>query len=123
MNPGKENVFENLFENAPFGILHSLPEGRFLRVNSVFAKMLGYGSPEEMVAEITNISSQIYVDGDKRSIDLSGIMNSEGWYITQNRYRRKDGSILNIKLTARKVLNADGSIAYFEGFVEDLSNH
>ncbi|HBG73956.1 MAG: hypothetical protein A2X25_02555 [Chloroflexi bacterium GWB2_49_20] len=116
-----EKIFQNLFENAPIGILHSLPEGRFLRVNSTFAHMLGYGSPEELVAMITNISTQIYVDGDKRSDDLAGILNSNGWYSTENRYRCKDGIILNIKLTARKVLNLDGTIAYFEGFVEDIT--
>lgn len=118
-----EKVFQNLFENAPFGILHSLPEGRFLRVNSAFTNMLGYGSPEELVTTITNIRTQIYVDSDKRSADMDGILNSKKWYTTENRYRRKDGTILNIKLTARKVLNQDGTISYFEGFVEDLSDH
>jgi len=118
-----DRIFQNIFENAPIGILHSLPEGRFLRVNSAFANMLGYESPEELVATITNISAQIYVDGDKRSTDMAGILKSNGWYTTKNRYRRKDGTILNIKLTARKVLNLDGTISYFEGFVEDLSDH
>jgi hypothetical protein len=85
--------------------------------------MLGYESPDELVATIMNISSQIYVDGDKRSADMAGILNSDGWYTTHNHYRRKDGTILKIKLTARKVLNQDGTISYFEGFVEDLGNH
>jgi PAS domain S-box-containing protein len=115
-----EKIFRSLFENAPIGILHSLPEGRFIRVNHFLANMLGYESPEELVSLITNISAQIYEDSERRINDMVGILKSEGWYTTKNRYRRKNGSILNIKLTARKVLNSDGMIAYYEGFVEDL---
>ena len=123
MHSESENIYQSLFANAPIGILHSLPQGRFLRVNKTFANMLGYSSPYELVTLVTNISAQIYVDGDKRNADMAGILNSNGWYTTKNRYRRKDGTIINIKLTARKVLNQDGTISYFEGFVEDLSEH
>ncbi|MFC2028806.1 PAS domain-containing protein [Chloroflexota bacterium] len=114
----RESTFRGLFENAPIGILHSLPEGRFLRVNCALAQILGYQSPEELVSQVTNIKAQIYVDSDKRREDLDEILNNNDWFHTDNRYRRKDGSILDVKLTARKVLKPDGTIAYFEGFVE-----
>ncbi len=38
------------------GIFQSFPAGRFLTVNPAFARMLGYASPEEMIAAITDIA-------------------------------------------------------------------
>ena len=116
-----EKRFRSIFENAAVGIFHSTPEGRFLRVNKTLAKMLGYPSPEELVAQITNISSQVYVDTMKRHKLVTAALNHEDWIYAENRYRRKDGSILTANLTTRKVLNSDGTLAYLEGFVEDIS--
>ena len=49
----------NLFNNAPVGIFHSTPEGRFLAVNPALAALLGYASPEELIAATTDLNTQI----------------------------------------------------------------
>jgi sigma-B regulation protein RsbU (phosphoserine phosphatase) len=116
-----EKNYRGLFQNASIGIFHSLPEGKFLRVNPALAQMMGYGSPEELIASITDISTQIYVNSKKRSDILITAMEKAGWVYAENRYRRKDGTILTANLTARKVQNPDGTVAYLEGFVEDIT--
>jgi len=117
-----EENYRSLFQNASIGIFHSLPEGKFLRVNSALAKMLGYGSPEEMISAITNISTQIYVDSKKHSNLLAATSEQTGWIYAENRYRRKDGTILTANLAVREVLNPDNTVAYLEGFVEDITD-
>jgi PAS domain S-box-containing protein len=103
------------------GIFHSLPEGRFLRVNPALAAMCGYDSPEEMVSTITNIPKQLYVD-PPRYTELRGLtLKQDEWVHAENRYRRKDGSLMIGNLSLRKVLNPDGTVAYLEGFVEDIT--
>ena len=116
-----EARYRQLFENAAVGIFHSLPEGRFLRVNPALARMLGYASPEEMVSTVTNINTQIYVDSTRHSQLLATTLNTAGWIYAENRYRRKDGSLLTANLSVRKELNPDGTVAYLEGFVEDIT--
>ena len=116
-----EENYRNLFQNAPIGIFHSLPEGKFLRVNPALARIVGYGSPEEMISAVTNIGSQIYIDSKKHSGLLSATLGNPGWIYAENRYRRKDGGILTGNLTVRKVLKPDGTVAYIEGFVEDVT--
>jgi PAS domain S-box-containing protein len=117
-----EENYRSLFQNASIGIFHSLPEGKFLRVNPALAKMLEYGSPEEMISAITNIRAQIYVDSKKQSNLLAATLEQTGWVYAENRYRRKDGTILTANLAVRKVLNADNTVAYLEGFVEDITD-
>ncbi len=117
-----EENFRNLFQNASIGIFHSLPEGKFLRVNPALSQMLGYASPEEMISTVTNIGTQIYVDSKNRSDLLAATMEKAGWVYAENRYRRKDGTILTANLSVRKVNNSDGTVAYLEGFVEDITD-
>ncbi len=117
-----EENYRSFFENASIGIFHSLPEGKFLRVNPALAQMLGYASPAEMVSAITNISAQIYVDSKERSNLLAATSEQTGWVYAENRYRRKDGAILTVNLAVRRVINPGGTVAYLEGFVEDITD-
>ena len=49
-------------------------------------------------------------------------VNTDGWVHREDViWRRKDGSLINVDMTGRKVLNTDGSIAYLEGFIEDIT--
>jgi PAS domain S-box-containing protein len=116
-----EERYRSLFQNASMGIFHSLPEGRFIQVNPALAKMFGYASPEEMVASITDINTQIYIDSTKRPELLEAALKQDGWIYAENRYRRMDGKIITANLTVRKVLDSDGKFAYLEGFVEDIT--
>jgi diguanylate cyclase (GGDEF)-like protein/PAS domain S-box-containing protein len=116
-----EERYRSLFQNASIGIFHSLPEGKFIQVNSTLARMLGYASPEEMVSSIKDINTEIYVDTQKRLELLDATLKQNGWVYAENRYRRKDGSIITANLAVRKVLDADGKLAYLEGFVEDIT--
>jgi two-component system cell cycle sensor histidine kinase/response regulator CckA len=116
-----EENYRGLFNNASIGIFHSLPEGRFLRVNPMLARMMRYDSPEEMISSITDINTQIYVDSKKRLELLAITLETVGWVYSENRYRRKDGTILTANLSVRKVLNPDSTVSYLEGFVEDIT--
>jgi PAS domain S-box-containing protein len=117
----RETEYRRLFENAPVGIFHSTPEGRYLRANPSLALMLRYDSAEDLVSSVSNIAEQIYADPGARSTIFSDILKTESWVFAENRYRCKDGTMLIGKLAARKELNPNGTIKYLEGFLEDLT--
>lgn len=117
-----EEEYRSLFENASIGIFHSTPEGQFLRVNPALATMLRYASPDEMISLVTNINTQIYVNTIKRADIVSKVLTQEAWVYAENRYRRKDGSLMVGKLAVRSVLHEDGTVVYLEGFVEDITD-
>jgi PAS domain S-box-containing protein len=115
-----EERYRDFFENAIMGIFRALPEGRFLTVNPAMAKILLYDSPEEMVSSITDIADQLFVDPQRRSAGLPAAMKGE-WVEAENRFLRKDGTIMTAHHTFRAILNQTGSIDYLEGFVEDIT--
>ena len=61
-----EKNYKDIFDNATVGIFRSTPDGRFININMAMAKIYGYDLPEEMVAEIQNISKQIYANPEER---------------------------------------------------------
>jgi PAS domain S-box-containing protein len=115
-----EERYRDFFENALMGTFQALPEGRFLSVNPAMAQMLGYDSPQEMVSSITDIATQVYVDPDKRAQGHLAALKG-GWVQAENLFRRKDGTMMTAHHAFRAILNQDGTIAYLEGFIEDLT--
>lgn len=59
-------MLNSLIENAVVGFYQSTPEGRFTWVNTAFAKILGYDTPEQLMDTLLDIQSQFFIDGADR---------------------------------------------------------
>ncbi|HEY3312014.1 MAG TPA: diguanylate cyclase [Anaerolineales bacterium] len=117
-----EAEYYDLFQNASVGIFHSLPGAGFLKVNPALAVMLGYESPQDLIASVNDIANQIYVEPQRYLELVEKALQQPGWVYAVTHYRRKDGSQLTGRLSVRKVLRvADGSLAYLEGLVDDIT--
>jgi PAS domain S-box-containing protein len=118
-----EEWFRSVFENALVGIFQSTPEGRFIRVNPAVAKMYGYDSPDEMIARITDVAKQHYVDPLKRTL-FKNILDEQGHVEDfQIEVFRKDGSRILISISARTVYDDKGGVLYYEGYQTDITEH
>ena len=117
-----EARYRSIFESATVGIYQSTPEGRLLSVNPFMAHMFGYASPEEMLAGINDIGTQIYRDPTRRQ-EFRRAMNEQG-VIKEfiNEERRKDGTWIWTSTTGRAVKDDTGNILYYEGFQTDITN-
>jgi len=110
-----DDVFQRIFEDAGVGIFQTSPDGRFLRANQALAEMIGYDSPDDYVASISDIGSQIYVDPTTRPRFLA-LMERDGQ--VKNfvvRFRRKDGSEGWASESATPVRDGDGQVRFFIG--------
>jgi PAS domain S-box-containing protein len=117
-----EEKYRSIFENAQEGIFRSTPEGRFIMVNQSMARILGYDSPEDFIAGITDIPRQLYVDPDDR-VKIIGMMEQQGLSRSNEiRFYRKDGSIIWVSMTIMPTRGENGQILYFEGIVEDITD-
>src|SRR5215210_399892 len=57
-----EEKYRGIFENAVEGIFQTTDDGRLVTANPMMARIFGYGSPEEMMRAIHNVTDQLYVD-------------------------------------------------------------
>jgi PAS domain S-box-containing protein len=116
-----EERYRGIFENAVEGIFQSTPAGEFIVVNPVLAKMMGYGSPEEFVAAVTDMSHQVYVDPGGRA-RFMGILEKDGIIRGfECEFYRKDGSRIWVSINARVTRNPDGPGIRYEGTIEDVT--
>ncbi len=116
-----EEKYRGIFENAVEGIFQSTPAGQFIVVNPVLAKMMGYGSPEEFVAAVTDMSHQLYVEPGRRAqfmriLERNGIIRG-----FECEYYRKDGSKIWVSINARVTRNPYGPDIRYEGNIEDVT--
>jgi len=116
-----EENYRDIFENAVEGIYQVTPEGGYLSVNPALARIHGFDSPEEMVASVTDIAHQLYVDPSRRA-HLRRLMEEEGSIKNfEIMMRRKDGSLHWVSNSAHAIRDAGGRILYYEGTVEDIT--
>ncbi|WP_054651234.1 sensor histidine kinase [Salidesulfovibrio brasiliensis] len=116
-----EEHYRNIFENAMEGIYQSLPNGQFRTVNSSFSSMLGYDSPEEMLALVTDIASGFYVNPEMRQALLDKLEREGAVHAYEVQVCRKDGKPMWISESVRRVTDDAGAFLYYEGFVQDIS--
>jgi diguanylate cyclase (GGDEF)-like protein/PAS domain S-box-containing protein len=116
-----EEKYRAIFEDAVVGIFRSTPGGRYIEVNPAMARMLGYDSPDELVANITDISRQVYVD-PKRREELKRLLREQGT-VKNFEYAvyRKDGTKLWFSENMR-VVSEDGVVVAYEGTNEDVTD-
>jgi PAS domain S-box-containing protein len=117
-----EEKYRSIFENAQEGIFRSTPERRFVMANQSMARILGYDSPEDLIAGITDIPRQLYVDPDNRT-KIVGMMKRQGLARSNEvRFYRKDGSIIWVSMTIMPTHDEKGQVMYYEGIVEDITD-
>ena len=116
-----EAKYRGIFENAGEGIFQSTPDGRYITANPALARIYGCDSPEEVTAKFTDIERQLYVDPVRRNEFLRSIEESGTVSDFESQIYRSDGSIVWISEKARAVRDRSGSVLYYEGLIEDIT--
>src|SRR6202049_4973412 len=115
-----EENYRAIFEDAVIGIFQSTPGGRYINVNPAMADMLGYESPQELLASITDISQQVYADPNCRA-ELKRLLSEQGMVKDfECAVYRKDGSKVWLSANVRAV-SKDGVLVGYEGTNEDIT--
>lgn len=116
-----ESKFSALFETTGVGISLGDPRTRRLcLVNPAFAAMLGYEADELVGMDLGTISHPAdYADEQPFLQEI--VAGARAVYDMEKRYLRKDGSFFWGRLNVSVVRNADGSIAFGIGMLQDVS--
>ena len=115
-----EENYRGFFENASEGIFRSTIGGRLVEVNPAFARLFGYESPEAMLADVSDLAGQVYVNPQRRR-DLLSALKAQG-SVRDFEYdiRLADGSVRSVASSCKLVRGRDGEI-YLEGMETDIT--
>src|SRR2546421_5130774 len=113
-----EEKYRSIFEHAVEGIFQSTPDGRFISVNPALVRILGYASPEELIAERTDISTQHYVDAACRAELMRMLTERDVVAGFECEVYRKDRSKVWVVENIRAIRDERGTLLYYEGSIE-----
>ena len=117
-----EEKYRAIFDESVVGIFQVAADGRPLRVNRAYAEIHGYDSPEQLLAEVSNVALQIFVD-PRRMDELGHALDEVGAVRgTEVEVQRRDGTRRFVRANVRAVRDKDGNIALREGTVEDITD-
>ncbi len=116
-----EEKYRTIFENSALGIFQTTPDGSWIVANPALARMLGYASPEALVADNPNIATLYFQQSDReRVVDL--YQQNRGSIEFEVLFRTREGAVITANLNARAVRGENDTMSHFEGFVEDITD-
>jgi PAS domain S-box-containing protein len=109
-----EKQYRRLFENSLLAISQASPDGKLAWVNMAYASMYGYASPEQMIAEVTDIEQQLYADSkDRREVlrilSEKGVMGPKEITVV-----RRDGTRFTVEVLAQEFRDAAGRLLGYQ---------
>jgi PAS domain S-box-containing protein len=113
-----EERYHSLFDRVPVGLYRTTPDGRMNDANSALVAMLGFDSRE---AVLNANAADMYIDADERAGWQAMLAASDGVVEVDRRHRRQDGAIIWLRDTARAVRDGSGTVRYYEGALQDVT--
>ncbi len=116
-----EEKYRGIFQEAIVGIFQTSPDGSFLSANPAMARIMGYSSPAELMADGIGLALRAYVDPGlreefKRQLAEFGVVER-----FEYEAYRKDGARMWLFQNARAVCDVSGAVLFYVGTVEDIT--
>jgi PAS domain S-box-containing protein len=114
-----EKRFRSIFENSTMGLYRTTPDGKVLIANKALLDILGYDSLDEMKA--VNIETTGYENPQQRVLFKSIIESQGEIYGFESAWKKSNGQVIHVRESAKVYRNSDGSVKYYEGTCEDIT--
>lgn len=116
-----ENFFRYMVENATVGIFVTSSTGKALYFNHEMANLLGAESCWETICGYQDLSSQVYVDPDRREEFLRQLQDKGRVEGFKYKALKKDGSFCWIRMNAGILKTFTNGSFLIHGFAEDVT--
>ncbi len=116
-----EDKYRSLVDNVKLGVFRSTPgsTGRFLEVNKAMQEITGYSREELLRMDV----SSLYVHPEERRAVTEEIASAQGKMTRELNFRKKDGNQIVVRDIKAPVRDGTGKILYFDGVLEDVTEH
>ncbi len=115
--------YRNIFDGAVEGMFRSTIDGRALIANNSAARILGYESPEDVLASVKDLGHDVWVDPDERKRYLQTLIENAEHAVLgyECQFKRRDGTPIWVLINGRLVYAGNGQPAHHDGFFIDIT--
>ena len=115
-----EARYRSLVQSSVYGIYWSSMEGKFLDVNPALIAMLGYSSAQEVL--LLDPETQVFAQAEEHGRLIEEIRRAGRLDGMEVKWKRKDGSIITVRISGRAVSGADEPADGLEAIAEDVTD-
>jgi PAS domain S-box-containing protein len=107
-----------MFDHLPIGLYRCTPEGGFLEANPALVRLLDHPGSQDLQDRyaVSFYVAPEDVDRFRQQLEAGGVVRAFETWLT-----RSDGHQVLVRNTARAHRDADGTLVYIEGAVEDVT--
>lgn len=117
-----EKKYRTIVENAAGGLFQITPEGMILSANPAMARILGYGSVEEMLRLVKNVFGYVFYNIEERKEFLKNLSMKSQIFGHEVQVIKKDKNVIWVSENIRIVKDEMQNILYYEGSMEDVTS-
>lgn len=114
-----EKRHRQIYENSLIGIYRTTPDGKVLMANPSLVKLLGFNSEDEITSQKLD-EMAFYKEFTRRH--FLNVMENNDQFTAETLIVTRDKREIYVRENARTVRRSDGSIEYFEGTFEDITD-
>ncbi|MFA4861472.1 PAS domain S-box protein [Methanoregula sp.] len=116
----QQQQLKNFMENLPVGLFRTTPgpSGRRVMTNPILAHLHGYDSVEEFMQCPV---ADLYVDPGVRKIISDRLVRDGVLLNYETQLKKKNGGVFWASLSVIAVRGPDGSVEFFDGVLEDIT--
>lgn len=115
-----ERKFRTIFENAIEGVFQSTTDGRLLNASPSMAKILGYGSQQDLIAATHDVT-HLYAKQEERSQFRKILLEKGEISGFETQFKKLNGETIWVMVSAKVIRNGTDSEHFFQGFVIDIT--
>jgi PAS domain S-box-containing protein len=116
-----DEQFRTFFRDSPIGLYRVSPNGKFLMANPALLATLGFSSIEEL-RDASDKSTQAVFDSDRQQF-FKQLAATDDVLRRDVVWRRRDGSVLQIREGGRAFRETSGYVVHIDGTVDDVTQH
>jgi two-component system, cell cycle sensor histidine kinase and response regulator CckA len=118
-----EERHRRLFEDSVMGISETAPDGRLMGANLAYARMVGFETSDEMIAELNRSGRRYFSLNAPEESEVRQILAEKGFMEPREIcLTRRDGTPLFVVMTARAMRASDGRLLSYQATHLDVTD-
>ncbi|MCC7047899.1 MAG: PAS domain S-box protein [Alphaproteobacteria bacterium] len=122
MASSSPDVYRAIFDASAIGMFQSTPQGRFLTANAAFARIMGFASVDELLAQTLDVAQQYYGNPAQRAEVTARLARDGRVEAMLIEARRRNGARFWCSLSAAALRDAAHNFTSFVGTIVDVTD-
>ncbi len=110
--------YRSLFDGVPVGLYRTTPDGRVIDANAALVELLGFEDRESL---LNTAAADLYSEPFDRQLWMQLLERDGVVRDFEVRVRRRDGTVVWVRHSARVVYDDRGKVLCYEGAVQDVT--